>query len=129
MSQELILGNVYDLSKDIVGQFEPLNALELASAQERIETYLEKTLEPSEHQYWMLLCRELNDYTVFVAHPQYDLGFLAGEVIGCATDRGQVLDICLDDRGTAYEIWIKMSGTEEIHAYLLFPYGKAVIER
>ena len=129
MSQELILGNVYDLSKGVVGQFEPLNDLELASAQERIETYLEKSFGLAKNQYWMLLCRELNDYTVFVAHQQYDLGFLAGEVIGCATDRGQVLDVCLDDRGEAYEIWIKISGTEEIHAYLLFPYGQAVIER
>ena len=131
---EVVLGNVYDMSKNIVGQFKPLNALELASAQTRVEEWLEKTTDDSGVRYWMLLCRERNDYTVFAAHPHindpvYDIGGIAGEVLGCASDRGTILDVCLDDNEKAYEIWVNTADDSEIHMYLLFPYNQGVIER
>ena len=134
MAQEVVLGNVYDLSKNIVGQFKPLNALELASAQIRIEEWLNTNLDDLGVRYWMLLCRERNDYTVFAAHPHinqpmYDTNGIAGEIIGCASDRGEILDICLDEHETAYEIWVNTTDDSEIHAYLLFPYNQGVIER
>ena len=130
--QEFVLGNVYEMSKNIVGQFKPLNALEIATGQQRIEKWLENNLETMGRHYWMLLCKERSDYTVFVSTPTcngYDFGAIAQEIIGCMIDRGTLLDICLDDHETAYELWVNTPDDSEVHMYLLFPYDKGIIER
>ena len=47
-------------------------------------------------------------------------------MIGCLTDRGELLAVEKQDNG-AYECWIRRSGL--VYMYYLFPYDNAVIIR
>ena len=116
---------LYDANKQLVKQTESkLNHLELAAIQRKLEEYFEN----DKYKYYMLLCHERRDYTVF----NLDLESItspmvaARESIGCCTDRGDILSIEKTEDNIAYEIWIEID--DEPFCYYLFPYDAAVIE-
>ena len=115
---------VYDANKQLVKQTEKkLNHLELAARQTDLEKYFENN-----KKYHMLLCHERRDYTVFnldensITSPM----MAASEIIGCCTDRGEILSIEKTDDDIAFEIWVSID--DEPYCYYLFPYDEAVIE-
>lgn len=118
---ELDLGlNLYDMNKQAYSQEKPLDPLELNIATTKmIETIME-TKKP----YWMLLCRERNDYTVFI--PLTKEGTIH-ELIPTLNNRGQVLDIQKQEDGN-YEIWIRDIETQENYCYYFFDYSFGVIQ-
>ena len=121
---ELQTNNLYYFNKQIVEKYEkPLNHLELAAAQEKLEGFFEDNCK----EFAMLLCHERRDYTIFqLGTSSTAVHFAAREAIGCCTDRGEVYGIDKADDGIAYEIWLKIDG--EIFCYYLFPYDQAVIK-
>ena len=85
-------------------------------------------------KYFMLLCTERKDYTVFnlnkdnnwnIANPM-TIWNATNDVVECMTNRGQLLSI-EDQQDGAWELWIKTEDGE-CYAYYLFPYGEAVLE-
>lgn len=90
-----------------------------------------KVLEVSQRmaskKYWMLLCREQNNYTVFIID---DLGcpkLISEKLSITLKNRGEVLSIDLQPDG-AYEIWIRMPGVEKPVVYYLFDYAFGIVE-
>lgn len=74
--------------------------------------------------YWMLLCRERNDYTIF--NIKFDYSVLGSELKECLNIRGEVLTID-KQADNNYEIWIRDFDTKENVVYYLFDYNKGVI--
>lgn len=126
---EVSLGNLYDMNKQIM-----LN--ESVMTQEEIEETIKKMAPwfakyASQH-YYMLLCNERRDYTLFNIKEYDEYGVTAAQtmlaakdVLECMVNRGELLSVDLleDD---AWELWAKIE--DECFVYYLFPYGQAVLE-
>jgi hypothetical protein len=99
-------------------QIKPVDGIWLRQQCSKIEKKM------ADKKYWMLLCKELADYTVFYAtgkseNPGEDL-------FETLTNRGIVLDLTQLEDGN-YEVWIKdMSG--EPYVYYLFDYSFGIVE-
>ena len=115
---EVSLGTVYDVNKSLMEKEAVLSEKALNKKLSDVTRFFSKG------KYFMLLCHEQRDYTVFE--------LTAGSKADIATDE---LKICLQNRGNvlaidatpdnAFEIWIK--NKFGIYAYYLFPYDEAVI--
>lgn len=124
---ELSLGTLYDANKQIMNnqqKIKPLNALELAAAEKKIENFFNMQCD----NYGMLYCKDRSDFTIFHMYEKQNPNppaLAAAECVGCCTDRGDILSIEeLEDKN--FEIWLRIDG--EAYAYYLFPYDNAVIE-
>lgn len=74
---------------------------------------------------FMLLCKEISYYTVFLDRTAEQLlpPKFCDEVIDCVQNLGSIKSIELDGH---IEIWVEIE--DEMHAMLLFPYSEGVIE-
>ena len=117
---EITLGSLYDFNKAAYDNEKPLDPVALGVKLAEIET------AAYENKYWMLLCRERNDYTVFVNRTT-PKGIFARELKETLANRGHVLDIEKQSDGN-FEIWIKNYDTNESVVYYLFNYKYGVIE-
>jgi len=77
--------------------------------------------------YWMLLCRERNDFTVFITKNTNNCKKVSEELMPTLQNRGLILLIDEQPDG-AYEIWIRDPETNENFAYYLFDYSNAIID-
>lgn len=122
---EMNMGTLYDLNKNLVQK--NISALEegvLNSKKEIIKNFLRDTKDT----YYMLLCHEQRDYTVFKIDTLEDNKY--NEMISilideCLKNRGIIKSIELTKDKQAIEIWLMIE--EEAFVYYLFPYGEAVI--
>lgn len=94
-------------------------------------SYLEKWFENNPDRYFMLLCNELNYFTVF---HQYSTTFgsfakLAKEVLDLSVESiGNIKAIEIDTNGMI-AIWGWQQEKDELpHCFYLFPYGQGVVE-
>lgn len=124
---EISIGTAYEINKNLVQKYEKkLTPQKLRIAKEEIAKYIKET----DNRYYMLLCHERRDYTVFTildgdidekgaaaAHEVVD------EVI---YTRGEVRGIDYIKETAAYEIWISID--DESFCYYFFPYDNAVVE-
>ena len=78
-------------------------------------------------KYWMLLCHERRDYTVFNLQGEMTVRDINKDVIECLKNRGIVLAIDEQSDGN-YEIWIRDKKTKDNVIYYLFNYEFGVIE-
>lgn len=119
MSQEITVGNMYDINKQLMSSQKPLTQLEIPQKQTELENWFIYNCD----KYAMLLCHERRDYTVFhlCSAPRQ----AAAELIDCLLNRGDILAID-PTRDGAYEIWLRIDGEE--YCYYLFDYTAAVIE-
>ena len=121
------LGTLYDANKQLMSdkkQFPPMNHLQMAGAQAKLEEFFNMECDT----YAMLYNKERSDITIFHMYEKQNPNppaLAAKECIGCCTDRGELLSIEEQPDG-AYEIWLRIDG--EAFAYYLFPYDNAVIE-
>lgn len=114
--------NLYDFNKAGMAQLKPYDPIMLARECKEVADDLWENEKPS---YWMLLCRERNDYTIFRIYQ--DCEELKNALIECLNNRGSVLDIKKQEDGN-YEIWIRDFYTEENVVYYLFDYNNALVE-
>lgn len=124
------LGTLYDMNKNLVQNSEKaLSQGMLNSKKEEIKNFLKKT----NNEYYMLLCHERRDYTLF------DLGYetyytykekckkIADVLIDeCLKNRGEIRGIDITKDKQAIEIWI--STEEDSYAYYFFPYDEGIID-
>lgn len=121
MANQDIQVNMYDFNKANMAQIKPLDIIWFN--QKCITTA--KEIANAGTGYWMLLCRERYDFTVF--HFSKSVDDLADAINECLRNRGDVIDFVTRDDGS-YEIWIRDKKTKENFAYYLFDYNGAVIE-
>ena len=125
---------LYDFNKENMAQIDPYTKQDLEKLCNQVAEYIwgrKQTAEDiwgensEDKTYWMLLCRERNDYTVFCIKDS--MVELADAIKDCLVNRGQVLDITKQEDGN-YEIWIRDYLTRENVVYYLFDYNSAIIE-
>lgn len=126
---ELNLGTQYEFSKDMVKQLPNLTEGQLNSKKEIVKNFLRKSL----NNYYMLLCNEQKDYTVFriTNNEEKDRDEQKQEIVNilideCLPNRGGIRGIDLTEQQDAVEIWLYID--EEAYVYYFFPYDEAVIE-
>ena len=109
--------NAYDINKQIIGQLPTLTREELIEKKKIIR----KFKATCNNVYYMLLCRELNYYTVFVSHVTA-LETMEDVVLECAQVHGEIKAI--EEVDGAIEIWV--SNDEDTYAMYFFPYDQGV---
>lgn len=121
---EIGMGTLYDWNKSAMEQIKGLNTTELKDKMREI-----KNKFFNQGKYYMLLCHERRDYTVFNLKREvsgHDVSKKAtNELKECLENRGTILSID-DQNNGAWEVWIR--NEEGIFCYYLFPYDNAIIE-
>ena len=112
--------SMYDINKNLMAQEKPLDPI----ATNRAVKDAADGVLASFKRYWMLLCRERNDYTVFIINSSKNL---ENELKETLLNRGQLLDITQQEDGN-FEIWIRDPETKENFVYYLFDYSFGIIE-
>lgn len=131
-NNELNLGTQYEFSKNMVAQLSALEQGVINSKKEILMNYLRKI----DCTYYMLLCNERKDYTVFRVGSYNEDMYLDHDhqykelinilVDECLVNRGEIRGIDLTENKDAVEIWLYID--EEAFVYYFFPYDNAVIE-
>ena len=95
------LGTAYDINKNLVKKYE--NHLTEKELKEKFILLEEYTLEKFNH-YYMLLCNDRKDYTVFHTTVLEDKHSVPNELMECLTNRGLIYGIDRTEDGVAIEI-------------------------
>lgn len=128
MSQkEVEFGNLYDINKNIVKQNEiELSEGILNSKKEIIKNFI---MSKSDDFYFMLLCNEKKDYTIFdfkdYKTSERSLNCAKCLIDECLANRGEIRGIDLTKDRDAIEIWMVIDN--EAYVYYFFPYDNGVI--
>ena len=125
---EFTAGNLYDMNKSLVDKYE--KALKGKALQNRIDRAVIPYLnDKKDETYFMLICHEHRDYTVFHINPGEDtlVGIITQLKI-CLLNRGAIYGIDRTPDGVALELWIKYNEYGEMACYYFFPYSQAVVE-
>lgn len=118
---EITMGNLYDFNKNAMGQLKPLDPIEFNLKAKEVGN----DIISANSKYWMLLCHERRDYTVF--HITGGIDSFVKEFCPTLLNRGKVVSIDKQEDGN-YEIWIRDSLTSENFAYYLFDYSFGIVE-
>ena len=113
---------IYDINKQIISQMGELEGI----AREEAHLLITDTVATSGQTYFMLLCRDINYYTLFkLDKDNSGLCNVASEVFDCAEDIGALKSV--ESVEGAIEIWVHPIDEEPLAMYL-FPYDAGVIE-
>lgn len=119
------LGNLYDMNKSIVSQVEKeLSGIILYNKiYQTLNPYI---TEEKVSKYYMLLCNELHDFTVF--HFNSDkIDGIYSEFAECLINRGKVFAIDNNLEG-AVEVWLQNEDSKEMHCYFFFSCDEFIVE-
>ena len=128
---EVNLGTLYDLNKQLMDNEKGLKDFEIKDGIRKICDFFNKKGN-CDFYYYMLLCRERYDFTLFSNSKCGAIlreSSFPKELYECLTNRGTVLSI-EEVPGGAFEIWIRLlEDGEEMnnYVYYFFPYDNGVI--
>lgn len=129
---------LYELNKQIIAQMPILNEDEIRRCSDTLLKYFVKNSD----SYYMLLCNELNYYTVFhiISTKTTAMQDLITEFLDIVINLGDVRLIEEDNNGVL-AVWSSLKPfnydmlsdeakeeVNKVHCFYLFPYGKGVIE-
>lgn len=119
---EITLGTAYEINKDLVERYEKELTIEKIAEK---KTMLLNYLDSHKDTYYMLLCNDRKDYTLFnlVESKEELVNVLVDE---CLKNRGILKGIDQTQDEYAIEIWLSID--QEAFCYYFFPYGEAVIK-
>lgn len=119
----LTLGSLYDFNKQAMKKINPLTAEEFSENTNLVISDIYRQAIRGK-PYWMLLCNERKDYTVFnIKTKEGTLSNFKEALL----NRGQILSLDKQKDGN-YEIWIRDPETKENFAYYMFDYSFGIIE-
>lgn len=120
------MGTVYEVNKKLsLENDKPLDPIALNL---KIKEIAEKMLVGD---FWMLLCNERRDYTIFDVKKgnQKETEPALRETL---QNRGDVVTIFWNDKYQAWEIWVRdvnpLTTEKEDYMYLFFDYSSAIVE-
>lgn len=121
------LGTAYEINKTLVKKYEsPLTKKQYEQKKEILENYLSK----HNGQYFMLLCNDKKDYTLFNHYnaffPNEPFTLLWQELTECLNNRGKVYGFDITKDEGAIEIWLMIEN--EVYCYYFFNYDNGVVE-
>lgn len=114
------MGTLYDMNKSIMQNQKKLSENAINNKMKEMIPFF------NEGTYYMMLCHERRDYTVFCRAPLSSLMMLFKDLKECLENRGEILSIDKTKDNKAYEIWIR--NIEGTFAYYFFHYDEGVIE-
>ena len=115
--------SLYDMNKQIISQ---LPDLPYEIIKEKID-FLNVFAQDIDSKYFMLLCKDIGYYTLFIKNEHSDEDF-GSAVISCADYLGQVKSIELTEDQAAVEIWFVSRDTSEPYVMYLFNYEEGIIQ-
>ena len=119
-NQKIPLMTLYEMSKQIVAN------LPIRQTPAELES-CKKILRKFKHLgYYMLLCREENDFTVIRVRKTKNPDKFEDLIIELLQSRGDIKDIDYDSDKKSLECWVQKE--DKIMMYKLFPYNWGVIE-
>lgn len=121
---EVGLGTLYDMNKAIIEQ---QGKMSKTAFNDKLNGLVTDFFKVTDNTYYMMLCNEQRDYTVFRISEFEHIPNAVQELKECIENRGAVMSIEKDKNG-AIEIWIKDMSDEQNYCYYLFPYDTAIIE-
>lgn len=124
---EIELGNLYDINKELMKNEKPLDPVAFSSKVNKIAREMFTVCENNDKHYWMLLCNERRDFTLFNIIASKEIAYIVNELKPTLLNRGSILSVDKQEDGT-WEIWIRDTVTKENFVYYLFQYDDAVIE-
>ena len=124
---EIELGNLYDINKELMKKEKSLDLIAFNTKINKIAREMFIACENNDKHYWMLLCNERRDFTLFNIIASEEIAYITNELRPTLLNRGSILSIDKQENN-AWEIWIRDNETEENFVYYLFPYDNAVIE-
>ena len=123
----LEMGTVYDLNKQLVETAEKVISPYKLNEKKKI---IKQFVRENKDNYFMLLCNERRDYTLFNIISDKDedkLNELANVFVDeCLQNRGNIKGIDLTENKDAIEVWLSIEG--ESYCYYFFPYNAGVVE-
>ena len=111
--------SVYDMNKQLISQ---LDAVDDKAALNLVRKYKNE----AEGKYYMLVCRDLNYYTLFAIGESEEHLRIEKEVVNCLHDLGEIKSVEKIEETNAIEVWVQPEGEEPLVAYF-FNYDKGVI--
>lgn len=119
---DITLGTMYDMQKDAVREMYPMTKAAMNDAYNKVKDMVAKT----NNKYYMLLCREKADYTLFNIgeHNATAYDRLVMELKTCINNRGKAKIIDSNDEIT--QIWLQDG--DEVSLYYFFPANDNTIE-
>ena len=122
---DISMGTIYELNKEAYNKIMPYNEDQL---KENLEFLYEWTFNKGA-KYYMLLCKERSDYTVFnfssLIDKKYHYG-ITKDLKECLKNRGVILDIRYVQDTDAWEIWLRSNG--ESFMFMFFECNDFIIE-
>lgn len=114
---------IYDINKQGMAGFSKMSKKNLETAIFKLRKYAENT----NNRYYMLLCNDRRDFTLFRLKEKElkNRINMIEDLKECLQNRGDIIDINEDENG-GMEIWLKID--KEAFAYYFFPYDAAIIE-
>ena len=119
---EISLGTLYEINKNLMKKEKKLSYPALTNKLKQVTK-----LFKNNKMYFMLLCNDAKDYTIFKINNHSSAEKATEESKECLLNRGEILGISkVDEIQEAFEIWIKTNN--DAYCYYLFPYDEAIIE-
>ena len=110
--------NIYDINKQIVSQLPTLSYEQIGKKLIEIRDFVKAT----DNKFYMLLCNDINYYTLFMRDLKIAKESIEEIVIECIQNLGDVKAI--DDVDDAIEIWVE--NEHGCYAMYFFPYDRGV---
>jgi hypothetical protein len=117
-------GTLYEMNQSLMANEKKLSGFDIIGKKKSLQAYFNNSMS----KYFMMLCRERSDYTLFkLGNHTTSAMKAADEVILCMKNRGDILAIDRTPSNNSYEIWIRdEDGVNS--CYYLFEYDEGVIE-
>ena len=113
--------DLYELNKTLYKSMPEITFNELQKKKKEIVAWLDKT----DNSYYMLLNRELADYTVFHYNKSAWLAPMEHDIVDVVCSRGKIKSVEIED--SAIEFWVE-DNKDTVYMYAFFPYDVGVIE-
>lgn len=113
---------LYEINKQIIAQMPALTSEQIAEKKQLLKNYQLHNV----NWYFMLLCKEISYYTLFVIDEINSNEKFEDVVIECIQNVGEIISIEEEKEAKSIEIWVKPEEGEPLVMYL-FGYDRGVI--
>jgi hypothetical protein len=114
--------SMYNINKQIIAQLPPISEADMIAVKREI---IRKYCDQMKAEYYMLLCRDINYYTVFRIDIKLADETIEDVLVDCANYIGAIKSIGFTEDEQALELW--MTNEEDTYAAYFFPYDQGVI--
>lgn len=108
--------SIYDINKAAYLQVPALTQEQIEEKINFINTFMD---ERSPDKFHMLLCHDIDYYTIFTELVLAPFPSLGAAVLECASDVGEIVDVIEANQPNAIEIWVKT----DKEAYCMYLFG------